>query len=233
MIRALIMAGGRSERMRATAGPLHKALVTVSGVPLIEHNLQTLLSQGFRDIAIAVNEAEFAIGDYVQTRGRDLATAASSRLEVIWEREPLGTIGAARIAMGESEAMVVVNVDNLTSIDLNSFAAYHFEIGATLTIAAHEERFQIPFGELQLSGNRILQYIEKPLKPFWISSGTYVLSREVCSFIPAGERTDIPLLVSRLLNSGRHVAAFRHHEDWIDVNDAAAVSRAETRRERV
>jgi NDP-sugar pyrophosphorylase family protein len=229
MIKALVMAGGRSQRMRATAGPLHKALVCVSGVPLIERNLQALLAQGFRDIVVAVSEQERAIGDYLEIRGRTATADAAGRVEILWEREPLGTIGAARLAMQDSEALVVVNVDNLTSLDLQRFAAYHIEDGAAFTIAAHEEPFQIPFGELQLSGNRVQGYIEKAVKPIWISSGTYVVAREACEFIVAGQRTDVPQLVSRLLASGKSVAAFRHRADWIDVNDAAAIVRAEER----
>jgi NDP-sugar pyrophosphorylase family protein len=227
MIRTLMMAGGRSQRMRATAGPLHKALVPVSGIPLIERNLQALLLQGFRDVVVAVNERELAIGDYLQTRGRGLATEAGARLEILWEQEPLGTIGAARLAIHDAEALVVVNVDNLTSIDLQKFAAYHIEVGAAFTIATHEENFQIPFGELQLSGNHVEAYMEKAVKPIWISSGTYVAGPEATEFIFAGERTDVPQLVSRLLASGKYVAAFRHQADWIDVNDADAVRRAE------
>jgi NDP-sugar pyrophosphorylase family protein len=229
MIRALIMAGGRSQRMRATAGPLHKALVQVSGIPLIERNLQVLLSQGFRDVVVAINEQERAIGDYVETRGVRLASASGAHLQTLWEQQPLGTIGAARLAMEAAQTLVVINVDNLTSLDLQRFAGYHVETGAAFTIATHEESFQIPFGELQLSGNRVDGYIEKAIKPIWISSGTYVVGREACEYIVAGQRTDVPQLVTRLLAAGKHVAAFRHQANWIDVNDANAIKRAEER----
>jgi NDP-sugar pyrophosphorylase family protein len=216
--------------MRATAGPLHKALVCVSGVPLIERNLQALLAQGFKNVIVAINEQERAIGDYVEGRGVMLASAAGAHLEILWEREPLGTIGAAKLAIGEAETLVVVNVDNLTSLDFQRFAASHLDMGAALTIASHEEGFRIPFGELELSGNRVLAYIEKSLKPFWISSGAYVVGREACKHIVAGRRTDVPALVSRLIAAGKQVAAFRHQADWIDVNDADALRRAEAGR---
>src|SRR5207249_1887943 len=109
------------------------------------------------------------------------------------------TIGAAREAIAGAETLLVVNVDNLTSLSLGDFVAFHLEQDAALTIAAHEEHFQIPFGELNLSGHRVRGYMEKPVKPVWISSGTYVLSSAACEFIPQGQRTDVPQLVAVLL----------------------------------
>jgi NDP-sugar pyrophosphorylase family protein len=224
---ALIMAGGRSERMRATAGPLHKALMPVRGTPLIERNLHTLLSEGFRDIAVAANVNEQAIGDYVETRGRSLARSFEADLRAIWEEVQLGTIGAAREAIGDKTALLVENVDNLTTLPLCELVTFHYERSAALTIAAHEEGFQFPFGELQLAGDIVEEYREKPVKPIWISSGTYVLSPDACSLIPQRRRTDIPGLVSMLISARMPVIAFRHASAWIDVNHAEALTKAE------
>ena len=227
MTNALIMAGGRSERMRASAGPLHKALVPVAGVPMIERNLSALLSQGFDRIVVAVSTAEPAIAQYLDGRGKALANACGASLRILWEVQPLGTIGAAREAIEDAGTLLVVNVDNLTSLGLQAFVRFHQRSRAALTVAAHQEPFQIPFGELELCDGRVEQYIEKPVKRIWISSGTYVLEREACLMMPAGRRTDAPQLISALLAAGKHVAAFRHEAAWIDVNQAASVERAE------
>src|SRR5437588_2394609 len=108
--RAVIMAGGRSERMRRTAGPLHKALVPVLGIPLLERNLSTLLAEGFEDVVIAISSAEPAVGEYVESSCRGLAESRGARLEILWEETALGTIGAAREDIGDAEALLVVNV---------------------------------------------------------------------------------------------------------------------------
>jgi NDP-sugar pyrophosphorylase family protein len=211
------MAGGGSTRMRATMGPLHKALVPVSGVPLLDRNLRTLEAQGFSDIIVAVNVSEPDLGRHVTLRGR----------RVLWEEVPLGTIGAARLAIGEADSLLIVNVDNLTSLSLNSLVNFHKEKEASMTIATHQEPFQIPFGELALTHETVDAYIEKPVKPVWISSGTYVLSPEACAMIPEGRRVDVPELVAILIAAGKQVAAFRHQSAWIDVNQADAIPRAE------
>ena len=94
MTLAVIMAGGRSARMRATAGPAHKALVPVLGVALLERNLCTLLAQGFRDVAVAVSAHEPDVERWVLGRGRALATAVRARLDCLKETSARGTIGA-------------------------------------------------------------------------------------------------------------------------------------------
>jgi NDP-sugar pyrophosphorylase family protein len=221
------MAGGRSERMRATAGPLHKALVPVAGVPLLERNLRTLLCEGFQDIVVAVSKNEPEVNEYVERFKLRDPVGSGARVQVLSETVPLGTIGAAREAIGSAEALLVVNVDNLTLLPLRAFVEFHYQQRASLTIATHAEPFQIPFGELDLVGERVQQYFEKPVKSIWISSGTYVVGRDACDFLLPRRRTDIPDFVATLLRENKLIAAFRHAAAWIDVNHAGALKKAE------
>jgi NDP-sugar pyrophosphorylase family protein len=202
-------------------------LVPVLGVPLLERNLRVLARERFQDIVVAVSGSEPDIGRYVEGPGRALMDSCGAHLEILWERNPRGTIGAAREAIAHADRLLVMNVDNLTTLSLSAFVEFHCERGAAFTIAAHQEPFQIPFGELVLADDCVRQYMEKPVKPIWISSGTYVLSKQACEYIPLDERMDAPKLVARLLASGCPVAAYRHQADWIDVNDLEAVKRAE------
>ena len=77
---AIVMAGGRSARMRASAGPAHKALVPVLGVSLLERNLCALLAEDFGRIAVAVSAEEPEVERCVLERGRALAAARNARL---------------------------------------------------------------------------------------------------------------------------------------------------------
>jgi dTDP-glucose pyrophosphorylase len=228
MTQALVMAGGRSERMRATLGPAHKALVPVLGVPLVERNLCAVLGAGIRDIVVAVNPREPQLADYVATYGQALARACRARIECFEEQQPLGTIGAAGAVEIRSDALLVVNVDNLTALDLRVFVDHHRASAAALTIATHFERFQVPFGEVVVNGEWIEEYREKPQLPVRISSGTYVVSRRARQQIAPGERLDVPDFFRRLRAAGEHVGSFAHQASWIDVNDATALRLAET-----
>ena len=224
---ALIMAGGRSERMRASLGPQHKALVRIMGLSMLERNIHKLLSFGFREIFIAINSHESELERYIENRCKALAVARGATLRCLKERVPLGTIGIARELKDYSQSILVVNVDNLTALNLNLFVADHLKSGAALTIATHIEPFQIPFGEVRISDGFITDYLEKPVRQISISSGTYVLSPRACEFIYPDTSTNVPQLFATLIQQGERVRAFEHTARWIDVNDSAAAARAE------
>jgi NDP-sugar pyrophosphorylase family protein len=226
-IAGIIMAGGRSERMRAGGSPEHKGLRTVRGAPLIEWNVRALLRFGFRRLFVAVNAGERAFAEWLGTRGLALCRESSSDLELLVEHEPLGTIGAVSLLPPDVQDVVVVNVDNLTTLDLRELLRTHLEKEAAATIATHTHPFRMPFGMLEVQGQRVTAYREKPELPVVISSGTYVLHRRAMACVPPRRRTDVPGLIGALLEKGEVVAAHPHSDLWIDINDEAALAQAD------
>lgn len=224
---AIIMAGGKSLRMRESLGREHKALVKVLGVPMLERNLLALLSHGFREIFLAVNAKEESVLAFARARATQLARACNAELKLILEKQPLGTIGAAAKVRTTSEDLVVVNVDNLTTLDLTAFLKHHRSTKAAMTIATHTEPFKLPFGQVSVNRGWVTRYREKPVLPVLLSSGTYVLNKTALSTIPLGRALGAPEVVNILLGQGHKIAAFEHSFPWIDVNDSASVRRAE------
>jgi NDP-sugar pyrophosphorylase family protein len=226
MAPALIMAGGQSSRMRASLGRHHKGLVHVLGVSLLERNILTLLSYEVREIFVAVGIREKSVLAFVQGRGKQIAKAGGGELKVLVEKTPLGTIGAARAIETSSNDLLVVNVDNLTSLDLRALLDHHRATQAALTIATHMEPFQVPFGQVSVRDGEILDYKEKPIFQVPLCSGTYVLGQLARFSIPPNRPFGAPELVHLLLRAKHKVFAFSHCSPWIDVNDAGSVEKA-------
>lgn len=224
---ALVMAGGSSERMRTGGRKTHKALREIGGQSLIEHNLRKLFFFGITEVTVAVNTAETELRSWLAGPGTTLAAAHGAELRILVEQQPLGTIGAAKSLAESNENLLVVNVDNLTDLDLRALFNFHLESGAALTVASHQEPFRIPFGQLETSGSQVKAYKEKPVFLVTISSGTYVLHRRAMSAIRPGEKTHAPDLINLLMQSGELVASFGHNAWWMDVNDEAALALAE------
>jgi NDP-sugar pyrophosphorylase family protein len=225
---ALMMAGGRSERMRSSGSATHKGLRMALGTPLIEWNLGALLAFSFKDIHIAVSSLEVELAEWVERRGRELANAAGASLALLIEQTALGTIGATGLLPAEVRDVLVVNVDNISDLHLTDLVESHLSTGAAATIATHQEPFRLPFGRLELARDRVEAYQEKPEIRVQISSGTYVLNRRAIDRLPRGQRADVPTLIQWLLSDGELVAPYHHKAQWIDVNDEGALSRAET-----
>jgi len=194
---------------------------------MLERNVLALLSHGIQDIVVAVSAREKAVIAFARGRASRAARAAGANLRVFLEEQPLGTIGAARAIRASAENLLVVNVDNLTSLDLTALLAHHEATKSAMTIATHTEPFRVPFGQVSIRRGRVTEYKEKPVLPVLLSSGTYVLTSAARRRIPSGRPVGAPELVHMLLGQKKKVSAFLHSSPWIDVNDSASVEHAE------
>jgi dTDP-glucose pyrophosphorylase/ADP-ribose pyrophosphatase YjhB (NUDIX family) len=215
-------------RLAPALAAVPKPLVPIRGVPLLERNLVALLRAGAREIAVAVPAARPEIERFVGARGGEVARATGARIVCLREERPLGSAGAVAALRDRDAAVLVVNADNLSSLDLADLVQDHLRSGAALTIALHEEPFLMPFGQLSVeAGRRVVGYLEKPRWSFPIASGAYVLSPEAIRAVAPGEALAMDALVARLLDAGAPVRAYPHAAPWVDVNDGAAADRAE------
>jgi len=224
---ALLMAGGRSERMRAAAGPRHKALTEVGGRTLIEHNTAQLLDAGFDEIVVVLGAGEPELAAFVDERLVPFARARKARIRTEIEAVPLGNIGFADMFGAADGDVVVVYVDNLCALDLRELLAFHRRQRCDFTIATHEEAFPIPYGLLDVRDGRVVAYREKPRLRVRVSSGTCVVGPRARALIPAGRKVDARDLFMLVTEAGLAAGAFQHDAAWVDVNDPAAARRAE------
>ena len=225
---ALIMAGGRSSRMRHGQCGTHKSLRTVLGTPLIAWNLSALLWFGFRDVFVALSSREPELAQWVSQEGMSLARGAGAALRVIEEEIALGTIGAVSRLPAAFDEVLVVNVDNLTNLSLTDVVTYHRASGAAATLASHLEPFRIPFGRLETDQGWVTAYQEKPQVMIPISSGVSVFARRAIARVADDRATDVPDLIRQLVAAEEAVAAYSHQSTWIDINDEQALAAGET-----
>lgn len=221
---ALILAGGRGTRMAASTGSDHeKPLVAVRGVSLLERNLCAIVSAGMSDVWVAFRDYQRGIGAEVDR----LASAVRPRgvtVHALIEAQPLGTIGAAGMIGDRGAPLLAVNADNLCGLDLRAMVERHRGTGADLTLAAHDHAVTNPYGELDVDGDRVVAYREKPTRVTRVCSAISVLGSAAVRMLdgPAG----LPELASRLIARGGDVRVVEHSAPWIDVNDAADAARA-------
>lgn len=220
-IGAVIMAGGDGARIAALGVP--KPLVQVRGASLLERNLWALLRADLAEIWVACRQGQVEVLGEVAR----LAVAAKARgvmLRALVEREPLGTVGAAAELRDQVDRLLVVNADNLTALDLAGVLARHARSGADLTLATHDHVVRLPYGEVLVAGDRVLEYREKPISQTRIASAVCVLGPTALAAIDG--RTGLHELASKLVAGGRRVRADHHAEAWIDVNEPRDVEAA-------
>ena len=224
---ALVMAGGRGERMRSSGRPVPKPLVRVRGVPLMERNLYPLLRAGLEEIVVSVPADLPSIRRFAASRIARLASAAGARSDVLEETRPLGNIGCAGLLRNRAEHVLVVYADNLTTLDLGEVLAHHRRSGASLTLTTHLEPFRLPYGEVEAQDGHVVDYREKPEVRMLVSSAVSVLGPAALAAAADAAPLGLSDLFHVLRSRDEAVAEFRHEAPWVDVNDAAAADRAE------
>lgn len=226
-VTALVMAGGAGTRMSRSGATRPKPLISAVGVSLLERNIHQLLKFGFDDITVAIPAGNAEISAFVLERCSVACGACGARLKILSEERPLGNIGCAGLLADRADTVLVVYADNLTSLNLRDVIAEHRRSRADMTIAAHREPFQMPFGELVIEDGRVASYKEKPIYRFPVCSAISVLGPAATSALPSHRPTGLSELVLALIESGRQVRAFEHAAPWVDVNDLRLLRRAE------
>jgi NDP-sugar pyrophosphorylase family protein len=217
---AIILAGGKAERLGDAAGGKPKALVPVAGKALAEYQVAALRGAGVGHVIMSC-----AAG-----MGAEFESAlAGSGVDVtaVEEPEPLGRGGGLRFAAAarrEEGDIYALNGDELLALDLAGLVTRHRETGAAATITV--TRPSSPYGVVELDGaGMVTGFEEAAVVPYWVSCGVYVLGEKALEALP--ERGDHETSTFPQLAEAGRLAAFRYEGIWITVNTPKDLRRAE------
>lgn len=220
----VIMAGGLGTRLRPLTEDLPKPLIPVGGRPVLETIIERLAEQGFERIFLSVNYQAEKVAAYFKDGG-DWGV----KISYLEENTRLGTAGALTLLPETPpSAFLVMNADLMTAIDFRKLVEFHEQQAADLTMAVRDYRFQVPYGVVEMAGNRIKAISEKPTQNYFVNSGVYVLTPGVLRHVPKGEIYDMPSLFETVISEGGLASAFPIHEYWIDIGRIEDLERART-----
>lgn len=211
--RAVVLAGGKGQRLYPYTTVLPKPLLPVGEKPILHHVLQSLGKAGLRDVTISVGHLAELIMVFFG-KGEKLGL----RIDYAIEDEPLGTIGPLTRIENLGDNFLVMNGDVLTDLDIKALWDAHIASSALLTIAVFAREVKIDFGVLRRDAlHRVTEFIEKPTIPYDVSMGIYVLNKRCLDFVPPGTHFGFDELVLALLAAGETVHAFPHQGKWLDL----------------
>lgn len=209
---AVLMAGGRGERLRPLTLTTPKPLLEVGGKPIIDYNVESLLSHGVNNVYVTVNYLKDKIIEHFAHPRWE------GRVRCIEEPCRLGTMGSvALIDDFVSDHVIVMNSDLLTNIDFERLWRHHMGAGAVLTMATIPYIVSVPFAILRTDGDRVTGLEEKPTFNHFANAGVYMIDRGALSGIRKGEYLDAPDFVESLISGGGKVSHFAIEGTWIDI----------------
>jgi len=220
---AVIMAGGRGERLRPHTKDTPKPLVMVGGRPILETLIRILHGHGFSRFYLSVNY----LADQVEAHFGDGA-GLGVEIQYLRERQPLGTAGGLHGMTGrETLPFLVINGDVLSRFSACSLLDFHRQENAVATVALREHPIEIPYGVVETRGTRFIEIREKPTHVVQISAGIYVLDPVVLSLVPEGQRFDMPeLFAAATAAYPSRVACFPVDDYWVDIGREEDLQRA-------
>jgi dTDP-glucose pyrophosphorylase len=219
---AVVMAGGRGERLRPITDSLPKPMIQVAGRPILERIVLHLVGFGIRRVFLSINYMGHVIEDHFKD-----GAALGCKIEYLKERTPLGTGGALSILPEKPEhPTLVLNGDLLTQFNLGNLLAFHAEGGFKATVGVHEYVHTVPYGIVDQEGDRVTGMREKPSQAWLVNAGIYVFDPELVERVPKNIYFPLPTLIEESLDRGEAVGAFPLKEDWIDVGRPKELRRA-------
>jgi NDP-sugar pyrophosphorylase family protein len=219
-VEAILLAGGKAERLGEAAQGRPKALVPIAGKPLAAYQVSLLRASGVERVIVSCAAGQGALfEEELDGLGPDIVP--------VEEPEPLGRGGGLRFAAAarrEEGDVFALNGDELLDLDLLDLLARHRGAGAAATITVTQPAS--PFGVVELGdGDLVVGFEEAARVPWWVSCGVYVLGAEAIARLP--ERGDHETSTFPELAAEGKLAALRHEGLWITVNTPKDLRRAE------
>lgn len=219
---AVLMAGGKGERLRPLTLETPKPLLKVGDKCIIDHNIDRLISYGVKHIFVTVN--------YLKEQIEEHFTEPRGEVKVQTVREPkfLGTIGSIKFVENfYNDTVLVMNSDLFTNINYEDFFLHFKEHDADMSVAAVPYSVQVPYGIFKIEDRRnITGLVEKPTYDYYANAGIYLIKKSALDLIPEDTFFNATDLIEALIAQRRKVIRFPLNGTWIDIGNPQEYKRA-------
>lgn len=220
-IDAVLMAGGKGERLRPLTEKTPKPLIKVGEKCIIDYNIDNLISYGLNHISVTIN--------YLGEQLEEHFSIERCGVKVNTVREPkfLGTIGSIKfIDKFYNDTVLVMNSDLFTNIDYEDFYLHFNQHNADMSVAAVPYVVKVPYGVFNLEGREIKGVTEKPTLSYYANAGIYLIRKELLKLIPDNQFFNATDFMDCLISKGHKVIRYPISGYWIDIGQHDELERA-------
>lgn len=220
-IDAVLMAGGKGERLRPLTEKTPKPLIKVGDKCIIDYNVDRLLSYGVKHISVTVNYLGEQIEEHFQEPREGI------KIETVREPKYLGTIGSIKFVKNlYNDAVLVMNSDLFTNIDYEDFYLHFCQHDTDMSVAAVPYVVKVPYGVFSLDGREIKGVVEKPTYSYYANAGIYLIKKHCLDLIPKDEFFNATDFMDRLIATHHKVVRYPISGFWIDIGQHDELARA-------
>lgn len=221
-IDAVLMAGGKGERLRPLTEKTPKPLLTIGDKAIIDYNVDSLIEYGVDNIYVTTNYLSEQIEKHFEEKRQGI------KINCVREKEFLGTIASVKLIENiESEDVLIMNSDIFTNIDFEDFYDHFLDNNADMSIAAIPYSINIPYGIFELDKENIKGVKEKPTYNYYANAGIYLIKKDLLNFIPDHTFFNATDLMGLLISKGKNVVRYPLMGYWIDIGKPVDYQKAQ------
>ena len=208
-MKTVILAGGFGTRLAEYTDKIPKPMVQVGNKPILSHIMNFYQSFGYDDFIIAAGYKKNIIIDYYKN------SKEFKNLEIVDTGENTmtgGRILRLKSYFTENENFFMTYGDGLCSVDLSKLLEFHYLHNKIATVTAVHP--PVRFGELELDGDEVIKFDEKPqASAGWINGGYFVLNSNVFNYIDNDSTLFEKEPMTKLFKD-RNLQAYKHKGFW-------------------
>lgn len=218
---AVLMAGGKGERLRPLTEKTPKPLLQVGNKAIIDHNVDRLITYGVQHVYVTVNYLKEQIESHYQIPHNGV------QVRTVREPQYFGTIGSIKfVPKFYNDTVLLMNSDLFTNIDYEDFFLHFLQHDAEMSVAAVPYNVSIPYGVLDLDGRNIKGLLEKPKYNYYANAGIYLIKRRALKEIPENTFFNATDLIEKLIGERKKVIRYPLNGTWIDIGNPQEYQKA-------
>ena len=211
---ALILCGGKGERLRPLTNKIPKPLINIGAKPILNHQINYLSKNGIDNFLIATGYKSELVEEFINQKFNHLNIRIVNHGDVdIYER-------IKKSINFLDDHFLVCYGDTLANIDIQKLKKFHSKHSGSVTVSSFQLKSQ--FGILETNKkNQVLSFLEQPLLDAWINIGYFVFKKKILS----KKSINFADYLSELSNIGE-LYTYKHKGIHITVNTISELENA-------
>ena len=207
-MKVIILAGGLGTRISEYTDTIPKPMVPIGDKPMLWHIMSLYARYNHKDFYLALGHKGEIIKKYFS---KNLEKWKINLIETGSKTMTGGRVKRLKEIIGKESCMLTYG-DGLADIDLDAVLKFHKKHGKLVTVSA--VRPPARFGEIQISGDRVTSFKEKPhLDQGWINGGFFIIEPDFFDFIE-GDNTELEKSPLEKAVKENELFAYKHEGFW-------------------
>lgn len=230
-MKVAILAGGFGTRLSEETDLKPKPMVDIGGKPILWHIMKIYSHYGFNEFVILLGYKGYYIKEYfanyflhqsdvtidIKNNKMEVHNNSSEPWKITLLDTGLNTYTGGRVLRAkkylQDAPFMLTYGDGVGNVNIPALVEFHKKSKTTLTLTSVQPEGR--FGALNLQGNLVTEFAEKPKGDgSWINGGFFVCEPNIFDFITEGDATIFERSPMEKLAKANQMSAFKHEGFW-------------------